>query len=113
MLVSSFFAQESPNSIDVSGTVVMSFGSSSRRQLVEIAPRRDLESSSDAADFQLQVLLDKPEESDVLKKDNDKQMAEPIVGGACVLLVSLAGIVAMVVRRRWKEQKQCIEPLIT
>jgi len=117
MLISSFFAQESPSSVDVRGTVVMFFGSSGRRQLVRIAPRRrDLENSNDAADFELQVLLDKSEESapsqaDVLKKDN-RQMTGPIVGGGCVLLISLTGFVAMFIRRR-RQQQQPIVPLST
>jgi len=110
MLISSFFAQTSPNSTVVSGTVIMFFGSTSRRQLVEIKPRRNLESSDDAADFQLQVLLDKSEDAapikSVVSNKDKKRMVGPSVGGGCVLLISLAGIVALVVVRRRRQQTQ-------
>ena len=110
MLVSSFFAKESPNNVNVTGVVIMSFGS--RRQLVQIAPTRSLESSSkNAADFQLELLLDKPESDldlgvidGVLTKREKGGMSVLPVFGSCIVVISMFGIAVFAVRRRGRQQ---------
>merc|ERR1712150_66958 len=92
------------------GVVIMSFGS--RRQLVQIAPTRSLESSSkNAADFQLELLLDKPESDldlgvidGVLTKREKGGMSVLPVFGSCIVVISMFGIAVFAVRRRGREQ---------